>query len=512
MALPTPSELFTIPAQQDVLDGEVLPILRGKELKVNDWTEHAVYRAFAFIVSFMRVDVRIAVATFVAAGFEDYVFGFAVTPFGITVPDEWATLVAKQRYGLDRIEATYTKRRFLLSNSVNTAYGPIAAGNLTALMSSGNRYILDEEITVPALGSVSAIFRSEFPNNSDENLVYNDPSDDLIILVTTDYSGLTATNPSATFSDVAKSGSGVGLVTPTGSPVDSFSFVVRIDTTGQAAAIAWSTSINGGPFVARSGASAVNVDGTGVTITLTNNSGDPAFAAGASYYFNTPGSDVTQPGRDRETAPELGTRCRSLIPNLALVKDDAGNYVPLSPTKSAYELLARQFSDQVKICYVGIGSVNNEVIIGVAGQGALLAPSTLAALQTAFRYLNMITDYVVIVSPVLRQILLSNLVITVRSGMKATAQAAVQRALLRYFTGVDDREPLNPNGLIEHGYITSLIVSQPGVLRINDAAWLLATNISTPSTSDLQLPITAGTIEMARWEQLIATSATWVEE
>lgn len=509
MAVPTLDELLTIPTQKQILDGEVLALLKSADftLRVDDWGKDAVYRAFGFIVSAMRLNVREGVAGFVAAGFEDYAFGLVAAPGGVDVTS-WAPIIARNRYGLERIAATYTKRRFTVTNTTASPYGPIPAGNLTVLFPSGNRYILDEEIpTVGALSSVTAIFRSQYATDSKNNLVYNDPSDSAIVLVTTDFGGLVVTNPSTDYSAVAQSGSGVGTVTPGGTPTGNHQVIVRIDTTGLAADIAWSTSVDGATFEPQSGATVTDLGGFGIDIDLDDNSGDPAFVAGSFYYFNTPGSDVTQPGRDLETPQELGARCRALLPNLALLKDDEGNFVPLSPTQSAYELIARQFSDQVKACFVGTGTVNNHVNVCVAGQGALLAPSTLAALQTAFVSRNMITDYVVVSSPTLIEILLANLIITIRSGMRAAAQTDVQRWLQLYFGGVDGKKTLGPNGRIEHGYVGSLIINSVGVIRINDTAFTI-----NGAAADLQLPTVPGALQMAKWSQAIATAAIWVEE
>lgn len=507
MGVPTFAELLTIPTQKQILDGEVLALLKSDEfkLRVTDWTKDSVSRAYAFIVSAMRLDVRKSLAGFVAAGFEDYAFGFVPAPGGIDVTS-FAPIIAWNRYGLKQIAATFTKRRFTVTNTTATPYGPIPSGNLVVLFPSGNRYVLDEEISVPASGAVQAIFRSYYANDSKKNLVYNDPSDSPIVLVTTDFGGLAITNPSTTFSEVAQSGSGVGTVTPSGAPVENYSVMVRVDTTGQAADIAWSTSLDGAPFVPQSGASVVNLGGSGITITLANNGGDPAFAAGTTYYFSAPGSDVTSPGRDLETPQELGTRCRNLLPNLAVEKDGDGNFVPKSPTQGAYDLIARQFSDQVKSVFVGNGTVNNEVIVCVAGQGALLPPATLAGLQTAFRSRNMITDYIVVTSPVLEDVELGNLIVTVQSGMREAAQRDAQRALQLYFGGVDGKKPLNPNGRIEHGHIGRLLLDCVGVIRINDTTFTI-----NGVAGDLQLPTVAGEKQMARWQQQIATVAIWVE-
>jgi hypothetical protein len=523
MALPTLADLLTIPSQSDVLDQEVTPELQSRKVRVTDWIEGGVYRAMAYVVSKMRVDVRQVVAALAAAGFEDYVFGFA--PLPATIPAalqadvlRWAPLVAKQRYGLDQILATYTKRRITLTNSTATPYGPLSPGAIRVAFPSGNRYILDETITIPANGSVTATFRSEFTTDSKAGRVYSvDTPGSTITLVTANFPGVTATNPAPTFSAVAKSGSGVGLVTPSGAPNGSYSVAVRIDATGTVAgaSVQWSTSINGGAFVPRSGSSVVNVEGTGITITLSDNGGDPAFVVGAVYYFQTPGSDITVVGRDEETPQELGARCRGMWPLLALVKDASGNFIPISPTVAGYEVLARNASDQVKVVFVTTGTVNNEVRIVVAGQGALLPGDAIAAVANYFASRNMVTDRPSVLSASTRSVLIGgNAKITVALGQRAAAQQALQRSLALYLGSVDPKKPLGVNGLIERAYIVSLIVNTPFVKRFDgeEAMTLQASGGPPAAVDDLQLPVVAGALELPTWSQNVATTFNWQEE
>jgi hypothetical protein len=510
--LPTLDDLLTPAEQQGVIDQEIIPELQKREVKVTSWDPADVLYACVFILSRLYVLLRKAIAAIAAAGFEDFVFGFVAAPFGIDVTG-WCELVAKNRYGVNRIQATYTRRLITLTNSTATPYPNISAGGIRLQFSSGNRYILESDkdgnvLYIPANGSIQAIFRSEFASDTARGIFYNgDITDDDIILITASFPGVEATNSATTYSEVRQSGSGVGLVTPSGSPAAHHSVAIRIESAGLAAGIAWSTALDGGSWTPQSGASISDLGGTGIDITLSNNGGNPAFAVGAFYYFSTPGTDVIALGRDQETPQELGARCRALWPLLAAVQDGLGNWIPGSPTLSAYELLARTASTQVKVAFAETGDINNEVKIVVAGQGALLPAGALVAVQGYLDHFSFLTDLPVVSSPTLRAIVLGGLTIVCYRGQRAVAQKAVLRALTLYLGGVDAARVLPINGKIEHGYLVSILEQCAGVKGISDTTMTI-----NGAVADLQLPVTSGQREMAQWSQAPSTDFSWAEE
>src|SRR6185295_4853142 len=239
-----------------------------------------------------------------------------------------------------------------------------------------------------------------------------------IQLVTSSFPGVTATNPAPTYSPVSLVGTGVGLVTPGGTPTGgAHSVVVRIDTAGTVAGSTalWSVNVDNGGWVAHSTYSAVSI-GSSMTVTLTDNSG--TFVQGDAYYFQTPGRDITQVGADAETPQQLGTRCRGLIPALAFAKDSNGNWIPGSPTASAYTTLALNANSQVRIVLVRTDpAVNNKVNIIIAGQGGIpLLSSIVANEQAFFNSFQFDTDRVAVATTTGRAITLAGLTITVRAG------------------------------------------------------------------------------------------------
>jgi len=510
MALPTLDDLLKIPTQDEVLDQEVFPELRTRGARVTDWIVGGVYRTMAYVVALLRLDVRKSIAAFAAAGFEDYVFGLAAAPAGIDVT-AWAALVAKQRYGVDRIAATYTNRTIRLTNSTGTPYGPVSAGGIILqFTATGNRYILDGTVTIPASSFVDATFRSEFVVDSAAGRTYNDSASATIVLVTANYPGVTATNPAPTYSSVSQAGAGTGTVTPSGSPSGNHSVAVRIDASGQVTAATWSTSLDGAAWVSQGAAGSVtNLGGFGINITLANGaSGNPSFIAGTYYYFSTPGSDVTQVGRDQETPTELGARVRGLWPSLAFVKDSAGNWIWTSPTVNAYETLAKSASDQVKIAFAKTdATVNNKVKIYIAAQGDLVPSGVLSTVSAFFNSRSMLTDLPEVLSPTKRTITLAAVTVTVKQGQLATAQGALQTALKNYLGGVDPKVVLGINGRVDRAYILSLIRNTTGVVKVSDVTLTI-----NGVAADLQLPVTAGAFELAVWTQAVASDFTWVTE
>jgi hypothetical protein len=505
--LPLLSELLAQPNQDDVLDQEVLPELRYRKVRVTDWKVGGVYRGMSYVVAKMRVESRKILAAIAASGLPDYAFGLVDAPFGIDVTG-WCDLVGLQLFGEARIAATYTKRTILLTNASATAY-PVNPGDIILLFTAtGNRYVLDQAGTIPATGTVSLSFRSYYANDSTQGLQYNDPTGAAIILVTSSYPGVTATNPAPTYSSVAQSGTSVGTVTPSGTPPigSQHSVAVRIDSTGNAASVQWSTSLDGAAFVPQSGASVSNLGGvTGLNVTLADNGGSPAFNYGSIYYYSTPGSDITVVGRDIESPQDYGTRCKGKLPLINVEQDADGNAVWISPTESGYVLLAKRASSQVVIAFVTLGSVNNEVRIYVAGQGALLSGPTIAAIQSFISSRPMLTDKPVVSSPTTGTVTLGGATVKVKQAYKTSAQQAINRALALYFGGVDKAKPLTVNPKIDHEYVAAIITNTPGVTDFTDT--LLTIN---GVVGDLQMPITPGAFEIPSWSQDIATALTWV--
>lgn len=505
MTVPSLDELLTVPTRDTILESEVFAALRDKAVKVTDWIVGGPYRTLAFGVANMWLEGRTAIATLAAARFGDYVFGFVVPPSGIDVTS-YATVFAKQVFGVTRIEATHTKRRVVLTNSTASVYGPIADGRLILkFTATGNRYVNDGELTIDASGDTVATFRSESAINTAAGLSYLDASGAAIQLITNQYPGVTATNPATTFSSIVVVGGGTGTIAVTGAPGSAHRVAVRVDASGVVGGGSWSTSLDGGAWTSQGAIGTLaNLGGIGITITPADNGGAPSFPANALFSFENPGSDRISVGRDQETPQELGTRCRALYPLIGFPRTAAGLPIPLSPTLSGYEALARSASDEVKVCFVKTdGTVNNKVRIYVAGQGAVLSAATIGALQAFFNSLGMLTDYPVVDSPATRTVTLGGAHIKVKAAYLLTAQQALQRSIGAYLGGVNSLELLSVNGLIDRSYLNALLRGAPGVTHVDDGLTINGAAV------DLQLPVTGGAFELATWSQTAAAAFTW---
>lgn len=508
MATPSLSDLLSIPTLAQILDGEVMPSLRSAGVKVTDWITGGAYSALATGAANMWLEGRTAIAAMSAARFGDYVFGFSSAPGGIDVTG-WATTYAKQVYGVDRIAATNTKRNIRFTNSTATVYGPVAAGAIMVVCTvTGNRYVNDSAVTIAASGTTDATFRSEFTVDSTVGRTYTDSIATSWQFVTASYPGVTLSNPSLTYSSISSVGAGGGTISLGGLPAGSHSVVVRIDVSGVVGGGSWSTNTDNAGWVSQGAIAAiVNLGGTtGINITPADNATNPSFPAGALFYFTAPGGDVVQAGRDEESPQDLGTRCKALFPLLAFTQDANGNFVPpVSPTATAYQALALSANTQVKVCYVKTdGTINNKLHLLVAGQGAVLSPAVVANVQNFWNLFAPVTDVVSVESPNARAITLAGATVQVRAAMLATAQAAFQTAAARYLAGVDSVSALNINGLVDRSYLNAILRATPGVTHVDDGLTINAV------AADLQLPVTAGTYELATWSPADLTSGlTW---
>ena len=507
---PSFTDLITIPSVQDIFDGELAPILRSNKVRVTDWLVGGAYRALGFFGSSAWQQGRTALATLTASTFGDMVFGFVDAPLGIDL-SSWVTPYAKGVYGVRRIEATFTIRTITLTNATLNTYGPISDGSCTIVCTTtGNRYKNVGALTIAASTTTTASFRSEYAVNSAIGRSYIDTvNDGHWQIVTAQYPGVTVSNPCPTgaFSPVSSTGAGTGTIAPTGSPGAAHSLAVRVDAAGVIGGGSWSVSLDGGAFVSQGAIGTLaNFGGTGITITPTNGAGTPSFPAGALFYFNAPGSDVTQAGRDQETPGATGTRCYALYPSLAFPKDAGGNWIPASPTLPAYEAMALSASDQVKVAFAKTDpTINGKVNIVIAAQGGVLPSSVVALVQLFFNAFHMLTNNVAVSSPTPNVITLGGATIKYR-GTLATVQAALTARLSAYLAGVDPLSPLPVNGLLDRSYINSLIRSTPGVTHLDDAL-----TINTVA-ADLQLP-TSGTYGLATWDGAsgnpVSSAFTW---
>jgi hypothetical protein len=278
--------------------------------------------------------------------------------------------------------------------------------------------------------------------------------------------------PPIVTSGLTQVGAGLGTVTPSHVPDDTHSIAIRIDTGGHAnvGAGGWSYQLDGSGGWTALGFldNATNVAGLNVNLTFDDNGG--YFIAGTIYYFNWPGTDVTQVGRSAETPQEIGVRVRAQQPLFAVLRDSDGYPVPLSPTATGYQALVLQAFPEVKTCSVKASTtINNVVTVYVAGQGALLSAASVASIGAWLAALGMTSDRVSVSSPATQAITLAAATVKVKAAQAAAAQIEAERRVTLYLSGADPASPLTHGGLVDRSYIISLIRTTPGVTNVNDA-------------------------------------------
>lgn len=387
--------------------------------------------------------------------------------------------------------------------------------NGTAAAAHSSAAAVSQTVTIPAAagavpGTLTTVFRSEFTYSSSST--YNsDPSGASIALVTANFPGLTVTNPQTTYSAVAQAGPGVGTVTPSGTPSGAHAVSIQIVQSGTiaGATAGWQYAIDGGAWsTTQFGASATV--GSGITVTLADNSGNPSFVQGTAYYFTTPGSDILQTGQTAQTAQSMGQQAAGMWPALAFPKDANGNAIPVSPTGNAYVLLAIAASQNVALAFaITDGTINNLVHVIIAGQNGIPAvATTVAAVQQFFNALQMLTDNVAVATTTQRAITLglSSGSIQVKQNQLPLAQQTLQQRLQAYFGGTDQNTPLGINGLVDYDYVLSLIRTLPGVVPGGVPIGALTINVAA---QNLQLPVTPGAFEVASFTQQVATALPW---
>jgi hypothetical protein len=357
-------------------------------------------------------------------------------------------VLAQQIYNLLFNPANFTIGEITLTASASAGTYVIQPGELTATFAdSGNTYTNTTGFTISPSSSTTKPFIA-----TQAGAQYNDPNATDISLATP-LGGVTLSNPAGTYTAVGHVGAGVGSVTPSGAPVGPHQVTVQIDATGSVAdgTVSWSYSLDGSPYVAVGFVSSVSdIGGTGINITLTDNSGGTPFVIEDEYLFSAPGSWITQQGSNVESNQALATRCQNRWSSLSNI-----------PTESYYELVVTSVpgvGSQVQGVIVFPDSeVNNIVNVVVVGPQGPLPPATIATIQAFLTPRAIGTDYPVVQSPGVHPTELS-LTVTVTASLLTAAQAAVETAINAYF----DQLPINPT--VRLASITELVMLQTGVI------------------------------------------------
>jgi phage-related baseplate assembly protein len=358
------------------------------EFPVTDFEPGAVVRTLVEMVAEAIADnVGLIIPRIAGGGFVD------------EADVDWLTLLAHENYEIEKIGASYTTQ-FVVLRFANGS-GPVtkSAGDLVVEALSGNRYVLDETVTIPVgtlvfpgqdgIDYKAARFRAESPGAK-----YADAAGSIVRMITP-LNGVSVVNSAPIFSPISQTGTGTGTLTLAGTPTGAARFQVRITGTGnnEIGALPQATfdySLDGSSFVI--GGLAVSTGVTlpgGTTIKFVNGSASPSFVEGDTYYFSAPGSPILTQGADEETRDALAKRMKARWPSLAEF-----------PTADIYEQWARAASTEItKVTVVpdNTAATPGRVKIVIAGAVNPLATAAITA-QAYIDARHPITDHPAVIA------------------------------------------------------------------------------------------------------------------
>lgn len=333
---------------------------------------------------------------------------------------DFLTLVAAQLYSLVRVGATIAVQNMKLTSTAAVAY-TIAAGGIWFIGPTGNRWSAKTGGTLSAGGTLTIQIAAEGPGSR-----YNDPAG-TIHTVLPQLPGVTASNDAADFTPVVPGILGSGTVTPSRTsgltPPSQASFIIRIDSSGQVGAGAWSYSVDGGKTyrsVGVIGTTALLLAGggaSGTTVTFANGAGTPSFVAGDLYSFSTPGTSFVTVGRDQEADTALVVRCAARWPDISKPPEQS-RWLKWAKAASAEVTRVRTEEDAV---YLG------RLYITLAGIAGPVTGGAVAAVQAYIDPRAPIGRIIVVQNSVAQPVAATGTV-RVTAASLANVQAAAQAA------------------------------------------------------------------------------------
>jgi hypothetical protein len=248
---------------------------------------------------------------------------------------------AQSRYQISRSPATYTLQNIRLTSTVSASFN---AGDLWIAGAGGNRYVsIEDVILVPGVPA-DVTFQAEEPGSA-----YADTEGQISRMVTAPagLSGLNARPSDFTPTSLLGTSSGTinapplpGYWRPGKGPPPYGSIRIRILTTGEAGAIDYEYSLDGGltwaPGYRSPIAAPIPASWSGYTsIIFFKNAAPPSFIAGDIFTMLV-GDPILQRGADEETDSALRARCKDQWSSLSDV-----------PTEGLVRLWCHQASPEV---------------------------------------------------------------------------------------------------------------------------------------------------------------------
>ena len=205
---------LVIAETESAIYSRALAIATSIGLPVTSWHAGDPTRSLYHLLAKTLASAEAVVSKYIAAGFLDYATG------------EWLTLLAKQVYDVDRVEATYASCVCTLTNSKGGVY-EFEPGDITAKNTDGKTFHSTTGGTLAGVGATLSLqFEADEPG-SDSNTDAGHLND----LVTT-FIGVTITNPSNAVGVDSESDDSLrsrcraklGALSPNG-PADAYNYV-----------------------------------------------------------------------------------------------------------------------------------------------------------------------------------------------------------------------------------------------------------------------------------------------
>lgn len=350
MADLTPAEILVPPGEDGIKEKLIARLQAIPGLAIDDWEVGGVLRTLVELEATADADLfGAAVPATVGSASVDF------------ANPAWLTTLAEQLYSLTRGAAVVAIQNLRLD--CDGSHGPytIAAGTLWFQGAGGNRWVNRTGGALATSGSLAIQIQAEGPGAR-----YNDPGGTVRTMLTA-LGGVTAVNAASDFGPVTAGLLSTGTIAPSrtsgGTAPSPATFAIRIDSSGQVGAGAWSYSADGGRTFVSGGVIATTalVRGglpSGTTVTFSNGASTPSFVAGDQFVVVAPGSSFVTAGRDAETAATLGARCTARWPDLTRVRSES-RYLGWARAASAEVTRVRLEEDAVYLgrLYVTLAGV-----------------------------------------------------------------------------------------------------------------------------------------------------------
>jgi len=366
MANLAPTDILAPPTDAQIKQALIDGMKAIPGFPIDDWNSGGVMRTLVELEALADGDLMgAAIPAMVGAAALD----FANSP--------WLTLAAQQLYSLSRTDAVLAIQSLTLT--CDGSHGPytIAAGQLWFQAASGRRWVNRTGGTLNISSTLAIQIQAEGPGAS-----YNDAAGTIKTMLTP-LAGVTAVNAAADFSAVAAgaTNSSTGTVTPSrtsgGVTPTTATFILRIDSSGQVGAGAWSYSADGGRTFISAGVigttDLVLASGlpSGTRVTFANGAGTPSFVAGDRFSLATPGTSFVTVGRDQESDVALIARCKARWPDLTQ-----------PPAQSRYLKWAKAASAEVtRVRLEEDGTYRGKLYVTLAGAAGAVTGGAVSAVQ-----------------------------------------------------------------------------------------------------------------------------------